>query len=263
VLRTNLSTRPFYNERIVHLLILLAALIIVGITLFNAVKVVDLSRQNTYLSGRIERDRVDGERSRRDAARIRKGIDPKELTVVAAAAREANTLIDQRTFSWTAFFNHLEATLPPDVMLLSVRPAVDRSATRVTMVVVGRTPEDIDEFIEKLEATGAFEKILPRQTDKTEDGLNRAVLESVYTPEQPASEEAKPGDESKPGDGAKPGNQGKPAEQPQGAGRDGRQPPPKSGSQGKPAAKPGGASKAADGGGASGPGQAKVTEAKS
>ena len=45
VLRTNLSTRPFYNERVVHLLIALAGVIVLTVTLFNVVKVVQLSRQ--------------------------------------------------------------------------------------------------------------------------------------------------------------------------------------------------------------------------
>ena len=178
MLRTNLSTRPFYNERVVHLLIALAGVIVLAITLFNVVKVMELSRHNTELS--TPDRRATGprrERLTREAARIRRGIDQKELTLVAAAAREANALIDQRTFSWTAFFNHLEATLPPDVMLVSVRPTVERGATRVSMVVLGRSAEDIDEFIEKLEATGAFEHVLPRQQDRTDDGLNRAVLE--------------------------------------------------------------------------------------
>ena len=253
MLRTNLSTRPFYNERIIHLLIALAGVILLGITVFNAVRVVDLSRQNTDLSTRVGRDRTEGDRLRREAVRIRKGIDPKELTVVAAAAREANTLIDQRTFSWTAFFNYLEATLPPDVMLVSVRPSIDRGATRVSMVVLGRTPEDIDEFIEKLEATGAFEKILPRQMDKTDEGLNRAVLDSVYTPDQA---------EVKPADEAKPGEQGKPAEQPKadpGKPKDRS----KTGNQAKPRAKSGATSKTADRAGARGIFQAKLAEAKS
>ena len=152
----------------------------------------------------------------REATRIRRGIDQKELTVVAAAAREANTLIDQRTFSWTAFFNHLEATLPPDVMLVSVRPAVNSGATRVSMTVLGRTAEDIDEFIEKLEATGAFERILARQSDRTEDGLNRAVLDAEYTPghvDAKPEEEAKPG-AAKPGEAAAPGKPGAPAATP-------------------------------------------------
>jgi hypothetical protein len=253
VLRTNLSTRPFYNERIVHVLIALAGVAILGITLFNIVKVVDLSRQNTELSTRIEHDRSEGEHLRREAARIRKEIDPKELTAVAAGAREANALIDQRTFSWTAFFNHLEATLPPDVMLVSVRPTVDRGATRVSMVVLGRTPEDIDEFIEKLEATGAFDKILARQTDKTDDGLNRAVLESVYTPGQ---EEPKPEDQPATGEPPKPGKQPK-ASEPAKPGQAKPSAQPKSGSQPKGSDKRA-TSKPADGSAAVAPSQAKA-----
>jgi len=182
VLRTNLATRPFYNERAVHLLIALAGVIVLTVTLFNVIKVVQLSRHNTELSTLISHDGSEAGRLSREAARIRHGIDQKELAGVAAAAREANALIDQRTFSWTAFFNDLEATLPPDVMIVSVRPAVDRSATRISLTVIGRTAEDIDEFIEKLEATGDFESILARQSDRTDDGLSRAVLDAEYVP---------------------------------------------------------------------------------
>ena len=187
MLRSNLSTRPFYNERVVHLLIVLGAVIVCGITLFNVARLVDLSRRNTELSARMARDRTEAERLSGEAARIRRSLDEKELTVISAAARQANELIDQRTFSWTSFFNHLEATLPANVMLVSVRPAVERGGTRVSMVVLGRTAEGIDEFIEKMEATGAFEGVLARETDKTSEGLNRAVLEALYTPgaEQP------------------------------------------------------------------------------
>jgi hypothetical protein len=188
VLRSNLSTRPFYNERVVHLLIALAGVIVLTITLLNIVKVIDLSRHNTELTTLIAHDRAEADRLAREAVRTRRGIDQKELTAVAAAAREANALIDQRTFSWTAFFNHLEATLPPDVMLVSVRPTVDNANTRISMTVLGRTAEDIDEFIEKLEATGDFDSILARQTDRTEDGLERAVLDAVYNPTRDAGE---------------------------------------------------------------------------
>ena len=53
------------------------------------------------------------------------GINQDELAASwSRAAQEANALIDQRTFSWTELFNQIEATLPPDVMLTSVRPAV-------------------------------------------------------------------------------------------------------------------------------------------
>jgi Tfp pilus assembly protein PilN len=201
MLRTNLSTRPFYNERVVHLLAALAAVIVVAITLMNVVKVVELSRRNTELSTRAARDRAEAQRLTTEAAGVRKGIDEAELKVVAAAAREANALIDQRTFSWTALFNHLEDTLPPDVMLVSVRPSLQNGVSRVSLVVLGRKTEDVDEFMEKLEATGVFEHVLPRNQERTDDGLLRQTLEADYVP---SAEEATAPETSVPPDAEAP-----------------------------------------------------------
>jgi len=181
VLRTNLSTRPFYNERAVHLALTALAVIVLALTLVNLYEIVQLSRQNTQLSSRINRDRSEAERLTTEATRIRRGINQEELQVVVAAAREANSIIDQRTFSWTRFFNVIEANMPPDVMLRAVQPSVQQDGTRVSMVVIGRRAEDIDEFIEKLEADGAFEGLLASQMDEA-DGLMRAVVEGRYVP---------------------------------------------------------------------------------
>jgi hypothetical protein len=202
VIRTNLSTRPFYNERAVHALIGLAAVLVAALTIWNVVRVVTLSRQNTELASRVNRDHAEAEQLTKMAGEIRQKIDRAELALVVESAREANALIDQRTFSWTAFFNQLESTMPPDVMLTSVRPAVKDGLTRVNMIVLGRREEDVDEFIEKLEATGAFEDILPAQQDRTEEGLYRVVIGSTYTgvvepppaPEPPAAATKKPGE---------------------------------------------------------------------
>lgn len=181
MLRTNLSTRPFYNERAVHLAIAAFALFVFAITAWNVISVLSLSRQNTELSSHVDRDHDEAARLTRAATEIRGKINQAELQRVVNAAREANSLIDQRTFSWTAFFNQLESTMPPDVMLASVRPHVEKDVTRVTMQLLARRAEDADEFIERLEATGAFEDVVPTQQDRNEDGLYRVTVESVYT----------------------------------------------------------------------------------
>jgi Tfp pilus assembly protein PilN len=185
MLRTNLSTRPFYNERLVHLALGLAAVIVAVITGLNLVQVVRLSRENTSLSARIREDRAAADEYSRKARSTRQNINQDELKLVVAAAREANTLIDSRTFSWTQFFNHIESTLPPDVMLASVRPTIDEDTTRVTMVVLARRAEDLEEFMDKLEATGAFEKVLARQVVTNEEGLREASVEALYVPVPP------------------------------------------------------------------------------
>ena len=122
MLRTNLSTRPFYNERAVRVLLGVVGLLVLALTAFNVWRIVTLSRQNTEITQRANRDRSEADRLSQEAARVRRGLNQNELKVVAAAAREANAIIDQRTFSWTEFFNRIESTLPPDVMLSAVRP---------------------------------------------------------------------------------------------------------------------------------------------
>ena len=181
MLRTNLSTRPFYNERAVHLLLGLAALLVVLLTAYNAIRIIALSRQNTELSSLINRDRQEAHRLGADAQRVRAGINQDALKATATAAAVANTLIDQRTFSWTEFFNRIEETLPADVMLTSVQPSFRQNITTIQMTVLGRRTEDIDEFMERLESTGAFQDVLPAQEELTDEGLHRLLLSSVYT----------------------------------------------------------------------------------
>jgi Tfp pilus assembly protein PilN len=190
VIRTNLSTRPFYNEGAVQLAIAAAVLLVVLLTAYNAVRVASLTRQNAELSASIDRDREEAQRLNAEAARVRATIDQVRLQAIADAASTANTLIDQRTFSWTAFFNHIEHTLPPGVMLTSVQPSFTASGTSVQMAVLGRRAEDVDEFMEKLEATGAFEAVLPVNEDRTEDGLHRVVLRTLYVGAVHAADDA-------------------------------------------------------------------------
>ena len=129
MLRTNLATRPFYNERAIHLLVALAAAIVLAVTVLNVGRIVTLSKHSTELS------RAHECRSRRSAAAEHRS-DPHSQDDQQGRARagrrrrrEANALIDQRTFSWTEFFNQIEATLPPDVMLTSVRPSFKDGVT--------------------------------------------------------------------------------------------------------------------------------------
>lgn len=194
MLRPNLATRPFYNERLVHFVLAMIAGLVLAVTLLNLIQLVRLSQMNTTLSARTREDRAAADDYSRKARQTRQGIDQDQLKVVVAAAKEANALIDSRTFSWTEFLNRIEANLPDDVMLTSVRPAIVDGGTKITLVVLARRVPDIDEFIEKLEATGAFEHGYVRQQSPNDEGLIEAVAELMYVPQhaEPPAEKAVP-----------------------------------------------------------------------
>jgi len=58
MLKSNLATRPFYNERAIHVLVALAAAIVLLVTVLNVSKIVTLSRHSTELSSRTSGDRT-------------------------------------------------------------------------------------------------------------------------------------------------------------------------------------------------------------
>lgn len=180
MLRTNLATRPFYNERAVRLVLGALAILALGFTLFNVVQLVRLSAQQSTLGAHAAESEREADRLRGEAARIRTQIDPKELQSVSVAAREANTLIDQRAFSWTELFTKFESTLPPDVRIKAVQPRVDKGVFTVAIVAQGRRVEDLDAFIEALESDGGFKNVSPVQEAANPDGLLEAVIEGVY-----------------------------------------------------------------------------------
>jgi hypothetical protein len=177
----NLSTRPFYNERLVRVALGLGTLAVLGLAAFNVVQVMRLTSRDVEVRQQADAAEAEAARLRQQAAVIRQTINREQLTIVQAAAREANQLIDRRAFSWTDLFNRFEATLPPEVRIASVTPQVDQQGRMlVAVTVVSRRVEDLDGFIEALEQTGAFQEVLSRQEEAQEDGTLRSVIQGYY-----------------------------------------------------------------------------------
>ena len=198
MLRTNLATRPFYNERLARTalgVVLALALATLGA---GVARLVELARLNGELSARRDAaSRAAADLAAR-AAEAQRAATPRDQTALAEATREANTLITQRVFSWTDFFNRIETTLPPDVMVTEVRPEIEPGTVEVAMGVLGRSLDAISRFVTSLETSGAFLGVLNRQVELTEDGMYRAVLRGRYL-------ESAPGDAAEPASGGVPG----------------------------------------------------------
>jgi Tfp pilus assembly protein PilN len=192
MIRTNLSTRPFYNERAVRLWLLVAAIVVAAATLFNVARVLQYSRSDTELATQASRDEARAADLRATAARFRASVDPREIEFAFTEARQANELIDRRTFSWTDLFNRFETTLPDNVRVVAVRPKIDAKRGIVLQIdVVARSVEDVGNFMEHLEATGAFVDLLSTEEHFNDQNQLEASLETVYVPSAAGTEGAK------------------------------------------------------------------------
>ena len=182
MLRSNLSTRPFYNDRLVSLGILLVVVVTLALAAFNVTEIMSLTRERAVYAQQIEHDQNEAARYRAAAAAIQKSIDQKRLTALVASTREANRLIDQRTFSWTAFFAGVEKTLPLDARLVAVAPRVEKGAINIVMIVVFKSVGDIEAFTKALEDSGMFYDIGPREQTLNDDGTLTSRIQGGYLP---------------------------------------------------------------------------------
>ena len=188
MLRTNLSTRPFYNVRAVRAILGLFALVVVAFTLFNVVQFIRLSARQRTLSGDAVRAETEAARLRAQAAGFRARIDPRELASVSADAKEANAIIDRRAFSWTTLFSQFEEALPADVRITAVQPRREQDGSfAVNIGVQARRVEDVEAFIEALEARTPFRDVLPVEEQTADGGLIEAIIDGRYMPQRPAA----------------------------------------------------------------------------
>jgi Tfp pilus assembly protein PilN len=183
MLRTNLATRPFYNERAVRVGLAVAAVLAVIWSVYTAARVVSLTARNGDLSGQAASAEGRVQELAAQSRQIRESLNRSDVSTTEGAAREANLLIDRRAFSWTSLFNRFEETLPGDVRIVAVRPQIDRTGRFVLAIsVVSRSVEAVDAFITEMEKSGAFHNTLPVTEQLEEDDTFRSVIQTFYTP---------------------------------------------------------------------------------
>jgi hypothetical protein len=180
MLKGNLSTRPFYSERLASLAIGGVALAALLLTAYNGLQLVSLTSERQALRARIERDQAESASVRAATAELQRTVDRTVLAKLAASTGEANDVIGQRTFSWTEFFGLIEKTLPIDVRLVTVSPRVERGVFKVSMAVVARDLADVSSFVDALLDTGRFYDAATIDMQRREDGALNAKVDASY-----------------------------------------------------------------------------------
>jgi Tfp pilus assembly protein PilN len=184
VINTNLSTRPFYNTRAVSFWLLALVCTVVVTTVFNGWRILHYSQSDSALATQATADSSKAAAMRQAAAKLRASVDARQVALVSVEAKKANDLIDRRTFSWTDLLNQFEQTLPADVRITTVRPRVKEDRTVLLAVTaVGRSVDDVNQFVENLEDTKSFAHLLVRDERTNEAGQLEVTIEANYEPQ--------------------------------------------------------------------------------
>ena len=191
MLKGNLATRPFYNERFVNGILLLAAVGGLAMAAYSTSRILDLGGERATRVARQQTAKVEAAAIRGRAEREQKSVDRATFLTLAGSTSEANSLIDERTFSWTVFFGQLEKTLPYDVRLIQVAPRWERGVFGINMIVNVKKREDLSAFLDALQGTQSFYDVFASEQQAMEDGTYNATVAGGYV--APAGKVAKGG----------------------------------------------------------------------
>jgi len=188
MLQGNLSTRPFYNESLVNLLLVIAAVGGVALAVYNVTQVSALSEERRVFTKVRDDALAEAATINANAERQGKNLDQSAFFMLGAQTQEANSKIDERRFSWTVFFSLMEKTLPLDARLVAVAPRDERGTLHVDLIVEGKTSSDIAAFLDALQQTGSFYDVYTSATQTNDSGtMTETVAASYVAPQSPPS----------------------------------------------------------------------------
>ncbi|PYS97016.1 MAG: hypothetical protein DMF50_02150 [Acidobacteria bacterium] len=192
-LAINLATRPFRNNRVVGSVVAGLAAALVLTTTYNLYVYLNYSSRYSELQG-LEgdyRSRLAGLET--EERRLAKEIQARDFKRVYDQGKFANDLIVRRGFSWTQLFNTLEAVVPPDVMMTSLRPSFKEDGIIISAQGVAKNHIALYTLQDTLLKDRRFARVYPaneRKLNPSRPEITFALNFDYLPPAPPAAPEA-------------------------------------------------------------------------
>ncbi len=156
--RLNLATTPLENNRQ-----FLTAAVLVGLVSLTALVWLAWQSYQDWRETRALRDEriqleeklVTLQQQRRELEQFFNRPETRRVTEQAAYL---NTLIAQRSFSWTQLFMDLERLLPAGVRVISIAPQLVEGRVEVRLVIGATSDEAKLKFLQTLDQANEFER---------------------------------------------------------------------------------------------------------
>jgi Tfp pilus assembly protein PilN len=157
----NLSTRPFPAYRLVNLALFLVFAALLVLSVWQAYGFVRFSSMARNIRDEERNTRAEAQSLQSHVASLETTLDRPEASAKLNEIGFLNGLIARKNLSWTRLFGNLEEMVPDSVHLISLRPDVaENGSITLHLDVVGRSIADVSRFIEALEKSPEFEKVV-------------------------------------------------------------------------------------------------------
>ena len=167
----NLSTRPFPAYRLVNLGLAFVLIVLVAVSAWQAYGFVRFSSMTRAIRDSEQQARVEADALGRHLAELESRLDRPEAAAKLSEIGFLNRLIARKELSWTRLFANLEEMVPESVHLVSLTPDVGANDPVVLHINLrGRSIADVSRFVEALERSAVFEKVVVSVEQKSDLG---------------------------------------------------------------------------------------------
>jgi type IV pilus assembly protein PilN len=160
-LNINLSTSPFVNNRKFFGIVTLLLLLLLGVSYWNFSHYRTAHFRREQVNHLLSHNQLMIERLEREQQAIMARLQRADTSQFLDLVDYINSLIKQRTFSWTRLLNDLEKLTPANLQIVSIRPLIVGNEIGIEITANGRSSQDYIEFISNLESSGKFYSINP------------------------------------------------------------------------------------------------------
>ena len=178
----NLATRPYGNQVLPALVLGALLLAAVGATTANVYYYVTRARDAAAFAALIEQAREDSRALAEEEKRLARDLASEDVEKINEYVSLANHLLQRRGFSWTLLFNRLETVQPYRVQLEAVQPSVGQEGISIAITGEAEKHGHFLEYIDRLEESPNFSRVLPVSESYTNRGTIRFMLRMNYDP---------------------------------------------------------------------------------
>lgn len=185
LIKINLSSRPFYNRLFIYSLYVVLISTTVVFSLYNGIYLGEYLIKSNALKKIIDRQKVKLQMADSTITSVFQLIKQMRLKEQDREIGFANSLISQRTFSWSNMLNNFERLLPAQVMMFSISPQMQKGNIKIEIAVASYYYDEILSFINNLEEAPDFSAVYPlrEMNEQEETGMINLVIEMDYHPQ--------------------------------------------------------------------------------
>ena len=191
-LTLNLASRPFRNNRAIATILVSVGGILLLATVANLYVFFTYRSSYAQLQNdqRVERTRLQALEG--EERRLAKEIESRDFASLYRRGRFAGGAILQQDFSWTRLFNKLEALMPNEVMMTSIRPSVTGDGIVIRIDGRAKNQPAFLTLQERLLEDPSYTNVYPRSERKINPRRPDIdfTMDFDYLPESPSEREA-------------------------------------------------------------------------